>query len=366
MPLSLAVGANVNDPSDLRRFRSAFRAPPEERRLQAVELLRREILRAQLVRFRGLQRRGQPQPVQPQPGLRKPAERSRLRARRLEAAVHREQRRDQSGQPAGAESAAARERTAEELQRRDRRGHGLAVHPLSAVPVSVRHRARINDSRGFADFNSLQVRLSHAFSHGFQFDFNYTWSKELDYTSTATEDGQGFNSGGTAGAPDILNLHNNRRYGSADTPHRATAVLVYELPFGPGKALATANKLLNAIVGQLAGGHRGDRAGGHADHHQRRVRWRPGRPAATAFRASPLEVPKELQKWYDGVTLGDPAVRPHRDSRQEHLPQVQRLRLRRADHPRAQRQVHRRSVLGGAGRAGFRRFPRSGPLSTSI
>jgi hypothetical protein len=109
--------------------------------------------------------------------------------------------------------------------------------------------SRINDSRGFADFNSLQVRLSHAFSHGFQLDFNYTWSKELDYTSTATEDGQGFNSGGTAGAPDILNLYNNRRYGSADTPHRATAILVYELPFGPGKALAPSNKVLNAIVG---------------------------------------------------------------------------------------------------------------------
>src|SRR5262249_23748373 len=70
-----------------------------------------------------------------------------------------------------------------------------------AYPYLYGVASRINDSRGFADFNSLQVRLGHAFSHGILLDLNCTWSKELDYTSTATEDGQGFNSGGTAGAP---------------------------------------------------------------------------------------------------------------------------------------------------------------------
>jgi hypothetical protein len=161
--------------------------------------------------------------------------------------------------------------------------------------------ARINDSRGFADFNSLQVRFSHAFSHGFQLDFNYIWSKELDYTSTATEDGQGFNSGGTAGAPDILNLYNNRRYGSADTPHRATAVLVYELPFGPGKALATGSKLLNHVIGNWqVGSVVSAQAGmpiivsGAADGA---LVGRPNRIPGVA-----LEVPQALQKWYDGVT----------------------------------------------------------------
>jgi hypothetical protein len=161
--------------------------------------------------------------------------------------------------------------------------------------------ARINDSRGFADFNSLQVRMSHAFAHGFLVDFNYTWSKELDYTSTATEDGQGFNSGGTAGAPDILNLANNRRYGSADTPHRATVIMVYELPFGPGKALAPKNKVLSAIVGNWqAGSVVTAQAGmpiiisGASDGTL------VGRPHRIA--GAPLEVPKNLQKWYDGVT----------------------------------------------------------------
>src|SRR5262245_28633223 len=116
-------------------------------------------------------------------------------------------------------------------------------------PYLFGNSSRINDSRGFADYHSLQLRLTHAFSSGLQMDLNYTWSKELDYTSTAIEDGQGFNSGGSAGAPDILNLNNNRRYGSADVPHRFAGVMVYELPFGPGKKLAPGNKVLQHVIG---------------------------------------------------------------------------------------------------------------------
>lgn len=161
--------------------------------------------------------------------------------------------------------------------------------------------SRINDSRGFADYNSLQLRVSHAFSHGFQFDFNYTWSKELDYTSTATEDGQGFNSGGTAGAPDILNLRNNRRYGSADAPHRATAVVVYELPFGPGKPLATGNKVVDFIVGNWQAGSVVTAQSGMpiilSGASDGALVGRPNRIPGAA-----LEVPEEMQKWYDGVT----------------------------------------------------------------
>jgi len=161
--------------------------------------------------------------------------------------------------------------------------------------------ARINDSRGFADYNAMQLRLSHSLSSGFLFDLNYTWSKELDYTSTATEDGQGFNSGGTAGAPDILNLRNNRRYGSADVPHRFTAVGVYELPFGAGKPFDPKNRLARSLLGGwqlssvftvqggmpfiLSGASTGALVG------------RPNRIPGVD-----LEVPKELQRWYDGVT----------------------------------------------------------------
>lgn len=168
------------------------------------------------------------------------------------------------------------------------------------LPYPYLFGGRVNNSRGYADYHAMQLRVSHAFVNGFQMDLNYTWSKELDYTSTATEDGQGFNAGGSAGAPDILNLRNNRKYGSADTPHRFTAVFVYELPFGPGKALAPSSKLLQHMIGNwqlgsvitlqagmpivISGASDGALVG------------RPNRIPGV-----PIEVPKELQKWYDGV-----------------------------------------------------------------
>jgi hypothetical protein len=172
---------------------------------------------------------------------------------------------------------------------------------LLPYPLLYGTGSRINDSLGFANYHSLQLRLSHAFANGFHLEANYTWSKELDYTTTAIEDGQGFNSGGSAGAPDLLNLNNNRKYGLADQPHRFNGIFVYELPFGEGKALAIRNKALRNVVGQwqlgsvvtlqsgmpfvISGASDGSSVA------------RPNRVPGAA-----LEVPKELQRWYDGTT----------------------------------------------------------------
>ena len=54
---------------------------------------------------------------------------------------------------------------------------------------------------GLASYNSFQTRLRHAFSSGLYLDVNYTWGKELDFTTTGIEDGQGVNYGGAGGSP---------------------------------------------------------------------------------------------------------------------------------------------------------------------
>ena len=59
--------------------------------------------------------------------------------------------------PAGAESAAAFQRSAEELQRRDWRCHGFAVRDLSAVPISL--RLHLADQR-FPRVRRLQLAAS--------------------------------------------------------------------------------------------------------------------------------------------------------------------------------------------------------------
>lgn len=70
----------------------------------------------------------------------------------------------------------------------------------------------MDESNGFGGYNSLMARLAHSFSSGMHLEFNYTWSKELDYSSTGIEDGQGVNSGGTFGGSqaDLINAQNNK------------------------------------------------------------------------------------------------------------------------------------------------------------
>jgi hypothetical protein len=118
-------------------------------------------------------------------------------------------------------------------------------------PLLYGSGAGVNESNGFAGYNSLNVRLSHAFSSGFHLELNYTWSKELDYTSTGIEDGQGVNSGGSlsGASADLLNSYNNKHYGLADQPHRFVSVIAYDSPFGKGKPLELANRFARALAG---------------------------------------------------------------------------------------------------------------------
>jgi hypothetical protein len=164
-------------------------------------------------------------------------------------------------------------------------------------------------SKAWADYNALEIRFMHTFSHGVLMDVNYTWSKEIDNTDNM-EDNQGYNSGGTAAAPDFTNFGNNRRLGFSDIPHRIAATFLYDTPFGRGKALEIRNSVLRAVVGQW-------QTGGA-------VIWQEGFPFSVNGANSgaalgrpdrvlgvPLEVPVALQHWYDGntkVTLPDGRV----------------------------------------------------------
>src|SRR5260370_34093682 len=118
-------------------------------------------------------------------------------------------------------------------------------------PLLYGSGAGVDESNGFAGYNSLNARLSHSFASGLHLEFNYTWSKGLDYTSTAIEDGQGVNSGCTFGGSqaDLINSNNNKHYGFSDQPHRFVAVMTYESPFGRGKHFALGNRFGRAVAG---------------------------------------------------------------------------------------------------------------------
>jgi hypothetical protein len=172
---------------------------------------------------------------------------------------------------------------------------------LLPFPLLYGSGAGVDESNGYAAYNSLQLRMRHTFSGGLHLEMNYTWSKELDFTSTAIEDGQGVNSGGTIGSPDLTHNGNNRRYGLSDQPNRFVGIVMYDSPFGAGRPLAASNKIVRSLLGNwntgsvitvnsgfpfvVSGANTGALSG-----------------AVNQIAGVSLTVPENLQHWYDGKT----------------------------------------------------------------
>ncbi|MCU1225027.1 MAG: hypothetical protein JWQ42_3120 [Edaphobacter sp.] len=169
------------------------------------------------------------------------------------------------------------------------------------MPYPLLWGASLDGSRGYASYNSLQARLAHSFTSGLNLQLNYTWSKELDYVTTPIEDGQGVNSGGTVGTPDIINNGLNRNYGLADVPHRFVATVVYNSPFGKNGKHAFSNPIGRFLLGDWSLGSVVSLQGGmpvvvnmaNSGSLTSRVNRVAGQP---------IQVPTALQRRYDGKT----------------------------------------------------------------
>ena len=113
-------------------------------------------------------------------------------------------------------------------------------------------------SIGFSNYNALQATLRHQMSHGFQFDFNYTYSKSIDLCSDAERVGNSSAlnfSGGcqmfNAWSPDLF-----KAVSDFDTTHQFNANWIVDLPFGRGRPYANhVNHGVDAAIGgwQLSG-----------------------------------------------------------------------------------------------------------------
>jgi hypothetical protein len=114
-------------------------------------------------------------------------------------------------------------------------------------------------SIAWSNYNALEVSLRHRMGRGFQFDFNYTFSKSIDISSDAERVGAASNGS-------LLGLNNNiinawdpaaqKGVSSFDATHQFNANWIFELPFGRGRAIGKeSNGLLNGLIGgwQLSG-----------------------------------------------------------------------------------------------------------------
>jgi hypothetical protein len=114
-------------------------------------------------------------------------------------------------------------------------------------------------STGRSNYNGLQVNLRKRYSHGLQFDLNYTYSKSIDFTSGAAR--LGFSGTANIGAPgsrlvNAFSPNQVRGVSDFDTTHQINANWIAELPFGKGRHFGrNSSGLVDAFIGgwQLSG-----------------------------------------------------------------------------------------------------------------
>lgn len=100
-------------------------------------------------------------------------------------------------------------------------------------------------SLGTSNYHALQVLVRKRFTHGLQFDFNYTFSKSEDVTSTIERSGD-FQS-------NVLNAWSptaRKSVSDFDITHQANINGIWELPVGKGKQfMGSSPKWANAVIG---------------------------------------------------------------------------------------------------------------------
>jgi hypothetical protein len=116
-------------------------------------------------------------------------------------------------------------------------------------------------SIGSSSYHAFQASLRKQFSHGLQFDFNYTFSKSMDITSAASRVGfsvYGYQNIGLVGSrlANAFSPNLARAVSDFDLTHQINLNWIADVPIGKGRALAhNASGVLDAFIGgwQLSG-----------------------------------------------------------------------------------------------------------------
>jgi hypothetical protein len=122
---------------------------------------------------------------------------------------------------------------------------GLPANFFVANPNAGFARILTNDAS--SNYNALEIEMRRRFSHGLQFQADYTFSKALGNTV----DAQGNNQSDLVSYRTLRSKEIDYRRSNQDQTHRFVANGIYELPFGKGHAFL---KSSNWVVSRLAGG----------------------------------------------------------------------------------------------------------------
>ena len=112
------------------------------------------------------------------------------------------------------------------------------ANPTGTRPYSSFAQVLVDQSAATASYHSLQATFERHFSHGFQLQSNFTWSKAIDIAASSNV------SFGTPYLPDPFDLRFNRGVSSLDVPINSVTNFIYESPSLKGKST-----LLREILG---------------------------------------------------------------------------------------------------------------------
>jgi hypothetical protein len=102
---------------------------------------------------------------------------------------------------------------------------------------------------GDSEYEALSVSLKRSFSRGLLVSANYTWSHEIDDDSNGSGDGDSITPQNVSCYPLAAPQCGERADGAFDVRDVFNANVVYELPFGPGKAFLTQAGVWRSLFG---------------------------------------------------------------------------------------------------------------------
>jgi len=124
-----------------------------------------------------------------------------------------------------------------------------ALQPLTSRPFPYWGRIESRDTGGTSSYNALQVEANHRYKDGLTFTTAYTWAKNLNDIGGPNPTGFGGETG-NGRIMDSLNRSENRANDYGTRRHRFIGTMVYELPFGKGKALLNrAHPVVDGLLG---------------------------------------------------------------------------------------------------------------------
>ncbi len=105
-------------------------------------------------------------------------------------------------------------------------------------------------NKSYSDYNGMLVVLRKRLSHNVQMDFNYTFSHSIDnFSSIARNNGNPFNNAQSV-LCDAIDLGTCKGNSEFDVTHQITGDVIYDLPFGRGKAFGhDTSRWMDEIIG---------------------------------------------------------------------------------------------------------------------